>query len=169
VSRELVAYADANGVQRGLRQLVASAPGSWVASRVLHRIDGPLFRTTRGRHTLSSLVSGLPVVLLTTTGARSGVPRSVPLLGFPSGEGLAVVASNYGQDRHPAWYHNLRAHPEAEVSIRGRRQRVRATLADDERRERIWSEGLELYPGWTTYERRAAHRRIAVFVLEPLP
>lgn len=168
MSRELVSYAEANAVQRGLRRLVASGPGSLVAARVLHQVDGPVFRATRGRHTLSSLVAGLPVVVLTTTGARSGRPRAVPLLGFPSSEGLAVIASNYGRDRHPAWYHNLCAHPEAEVSIGGRRRRVRATVAVGERRERIWREGLELYPGWTNYERRADQRRIAVLVLEPL-
>jgi deazaflavin-dependent oxidoreductase (nitroreductase family) len=164
----LVPYAEANAVQRSLRRLVASRHGSWVSVRLLHRIDGPVFRATRGRHTMSSLVSGLPVLFLTTRGARSGRPRTVPLLGLPSSEGLAVVASNFGQDHHPAWYHNLRAHPEAEVAVDGRRERVRAVPVEGERRERIWSEGLEVYPGWTDYERRADTRRIAVFVLEPL-
>jgi deazaflavin-dependent oxidoreductase (nitroreductase family) len=164
----VISYSDANPVQRGLRRLVASRYGSMVAIRVLHRVDGPVFRATGGRHTLSSLVSGLPVLFLTTRGARSGRPRTVPLLGFPSSEGLAVVASNYGQEHHPAWYHNLRADPDAEVAVGGRRERVRAVQVEGERRERIWREGLEVYPGWTDYERRADTRRIAVFVLEPL-
>jgi deazaflavin-dependent oxidoreductase (nitroreductase family) len=164
----LSSYAEANAVQRGLRQLVASGPGSRVAARLLHRVDGPVFRATRGRHTLSSLVSGLPVVFLTTTGARSGQPRTVPLLGVPTAEGLAVIASNFGQARHPAWYHNLRANPEGELSVDGRRRRFRAVEAEGERRQRIWDEGLKLYPGWTTYERRAKDRRIVVFVLEPV-
>jgi deazaflavin-dependent oxidoreductase (nitroreductase family) len=166
----MTAFADANAVQRGLRQLVASRPGSWVAVRVLHRVDGPVFRATRGRHTVSSLVSGLPVVLLTTTGARSGRPRTVPLLGLPARDdgALAVIASNFGQGHHPAWYHNLRAHPEGEIAVGARRWRFRAVEARGEERERLWRAGLELYPGWTAYERRAPHRRIAVFVLEPL-
>ena len=88
-------FAQANVVQRAMRRLASSGPGSWVFSRVLHRIDRPVYRLTRGRHTLGSLVSGLPVVMLTTTGARSGARRTVPVLGFPTDEGLVVVASNW--------------------------------------------------------------------------
>lgn len=165
---EPIPYGEANAVQRALRQLVASGPGSWVAARALHRVDGPVFRATRGKHTLSSLVSGLPVVFLTTTGARSGKPRTVPLLGLPTSEGMAVIASNYGQAHHPGWYHNLRANPEGEVTVDGRRQRFRAVEVTGERREAIWRQGLDVYPGWTQYERRAPHRRIAIFLLEPL-
>jgi deazaflavin-dependent oxidoreductase (nitroreductase family) len=161
------AYADANPVQRGLRRLVASGPGSWVSARVLDRLDRSVFRATRGRHTLSSLISGLPVVMLTTTGRRSGQPRTVPLLGIPTPEGMAVIASNFGQRSHPAWYHNLAADPRAELSVAGRRQRCRAVEVEGERRDAIWREGLVGYPGYTQYESRAAHRRIHVLVLEP--
>ena len=120
------------------------------------------------RHTLASLVSGLPIVMLTTTGARSGTPRTVPLLGLPCPEGIAVIASNFGQRPHPGWYHNLRARPEAEIAVRGVRRRVRAVEASPELRARLWAQGLRTSPGWAAYERRADNRRIAVFVLEPL-
>ncbi len=73
-----------NALQRALRRFAASRPGSWLFARILHRIDRPVYRLTRGRHTFASLVSGLPVVMLTTTGARSGRPRSVPVLGLPT-------------------------------------------------------------------------------------
>ena len=162
----MTTYAQATPVQRRLRGLVANGPGAWLGIRLLQRVDEPALRLTRGRSTLSSLLTGLPVVWLTTTGARSGRSRTVPILGFSSAEGLAVIASNFGQARHPAWYHNLRAHPEAEVVVAGRRQRVRAVEVRGERRERIWREGLEIYPGWAAYERRASERRIAVLVLE---
>ena len=161
-----VPYSRANALQKGLRRFAASGPGSWLFARVLHRIDRPVYRLTRGRHTFASLVSGLPVVMLTTTGARSGQQRTVPVLGFPTAEGLVVIASNYGQEHHPAWYHNLRARPEGEVTVASATHRFRAVEAQGEQRERIWQEGLRIYPGWSTYERRAAHRRIAVFVLE---
>jgi deazaflavin-dependent oxidoreductase (nitroreductase family) len=163
---EAMRYARANIVQRALRRLAASGPGSWLFARVLHRIDRPVHRLTRGRHTLASLVAGIPVVMLTTTGARTGKRRTVPVLGLPTADGLAVIASNYGQARHPAWYHNLRANPEAEVAVDGQRRRVRAVEVEGERRARIWQQGLKVYPGWAQYERRAAHRRITVFVLE---
>jgi deazaflavin-dependent oxidoreductase (nitroreductase family) len=160
-----VSYDDANVVQRVLRRFVASGPGSWVGARVLHHVDKPVHRLTGGRHTLSSLVSGLPLVMLTTTGARSGRPSTVPLLGLPTPDGVAVIASNFGQRHHPAWYHNLRADPTGEVVVDGVARRFVAAEAEGEERERIWREGLRVYPGWDQYERRAAHRRIAVFVL----
>jgi deazaflavin-dependent oxidoreductase (nitroreductase family) len=163
---ETRSFADANPIQRLLRRFAASGPGSWLFARVLHHIDRPVYRLSGGRYTFASLVSGLPVVMLTTTGARTGVPRTVPVLGLPTDDGMAVIASNYGQAHHPAWYHNLRADPTGEIVFDGERRRFRAVEAQGERRDRIWQQGLRLYPGWSQYERRAANRRIAVFVLE---
>ena len=165
---EPLTYERANGAQRLLRRFAASGPGSVVFARVAHRIDRPVFRLTRGRQTFASLISGLPVVMLTTTGARSGRRRTVPLLGLPTDDGLAVIASNFGQHGHPGWFHNLRAKPEGEVTVDGRTWRFRAVEAEGERRERIWKAALEIYPGYAQYESRAAHRHISVFVLEPL-
>ena len=161
-------YADANIVQRILRRFAASGPGSWFFARVLHHIDRPVYRLTRGRYTFASLVSGIPVVMLTTTGAKSGKPRTVPVLGLHTEGGLAVIASNFGQHRNPAWYHNLRANPEGEVAMGRERSRFRARVAEGEERAQIWDLGLKVYPGWSQYERRASHRRITVFVLEPV-
>ena len=161
-----LSYARANPLQRLMRRFGASGPGSWLFARVLHHIDRPIYRLTKGRHTLASLVSGLPVVMLTTTGARSGVRRSVPVLGLPTEDGLAVIASNYGQRRHPAWYHNLRANPEGEVTVDGETRRFRAREAQGELRSRIWRRGLSVYPGCSRYETRASNREICVFVLE---
>lgn len=163
---EPMSYERANPLQRGLRRLAASGPGSWALAPVLLHLDRRVYRLTRGRHTLSSLVSGLNVVLLTTTGARSGRRSSVPVLGLPTPEGLAVIASNYGRPRHPAWYHNLRSNPEGEVAVAGATRSFRAHEAEGEQRARIWARALEIYPGFSQYERRAAPRRIGVFVLE---
>jgi deazaflavin-dependent oxidoreductase (nitroreductase family) len=163
---ETRSFADANGIQRLLRRFAASGPGSWLFARILHHIDRPVYRLTGGRHTFAALVSGLPVVMLTTTGARSGLPRTVPVLGLPTPEGIAVIASNYGQAHNPAWFYNLRADPSGELVVDGQRRRFRAVEAEGERRDRIWEQGLRVYPGWSQYERRASNRRIAVFVLE---
>lgn len=164
---DALGYERANPIQRALRRLGASGPGSWFFSRVLIHIDRPVYRLTRGRHTFASLVSGLPVVMLTTTGARSGRRHSVPVLGLPTPDGLAVIASNYGRRRHPAWYHNLRATPEGRVAVNGHEGPFRAHEAGGEERARIWGRALEIYPGFSQYERRASHRRIGVFVLDP--
>ena len=158
-------YARANAVQRAMRRFAASGPGARLFAPVLHRVDRPVFRLTHGRATLGTLVSGLPVVMLTTTGARSGQPRTVPVLGLPTPDGLAVIASNWGRPGPPAWERNLRAQPLATVAVGGHTRRVRAVEAGGEQRERIWREGLTVYPGWSAYERRAGDRRIAVFVL----
>jgi deazaflavin-dependent oxidoreductase (nitroreductase family) len=159
-------YTRANAFQRAMRRLASSGPGSAFFAPVLHRVDRPVFRLTRGRATLGSLVSGLPVVMLTTTGARSGRPRTVPLLGLPTADGLAVIASNWGRDRPPAWDANLRADPAASIAIGRHRRRVRAVEAEGERRERIWRTGLEVYPGWSQYATRAGGRRFTIYVLE---
>jgi deazaflavin-dependent oxidoreductase (nitroreductase family) len=166
---EPLTYASANPVQRAIRRFASGGPGSWLFARLAHRLDRPLYRLTKGRHTLASLISGLPVVMLTTTGAKSGKQRTVPVVGLPTDEGTAVIASNFGQRRHPAWYHNLRANPEGEVAVPGGEQRrFRAHVAEGDTRDRIWQEGLKVYPGFSQYEKRASHRDIAVFVLEPL-
>jgi deazaflavin-dependent oxidoreductase (nitroreductase family) len=160
-------FAEANPFQRALRRFAASGPGSWLSARMLEPFDRLTFRVTKGRHFMSSLLSALPVAMVTTTGARSGQARTVPLLALPTGDGLAIIGSSYGRPNHPAWRHNLRANPEGEVEIDGRRWAFRAVEVEGERRERIWSEALRTYPGFSAYARRAAPRRISVFVLEP--
>jgi deazaflavin-dependent oxidoreductase (nitroreductase family) len=160
-------FADANPFYRFMRNFAATRPVSWLFARTLHHIDRPVFRLTRGKHTFASLVSGLPVVMLTTTGARSGKRHTLPLLGFPDGEKMVVIASNYGRLHHPSWYHNLLAYPEAEINVYGTTRRVVARETEGEERRRLWRRGLEVYPGWSGYERRAAGRRIPVMTLSP--
>jgi deazaflavin-dependent oxidoreductase (nitroreductase family) len=164
---EPLTFAEANAAQRAVRRFASSGPGSWVFARLAHHLDRPVHRWTDGRHTAASLLTGLPILMLTTTGAKSGKRRTVPVLGLPTAEGLAIIASNYGQERHPAWYHNLRKDPRAEVAMDERVWPARAVEVEDERRERVWQEALKIYPGYATYEKRADHRRIHVFVLEP--
>jgi deazaflavin-dependent oxidoreductase (nitroreductase family) len=160
-------YGEARPLHRAVRALGAHRPVSRVLARVLHHLDRPVSRLTGGGHTLTSRLTGLTVAMLTTTGARSGLPRPVPVLGFPAEGGLAVVASNFGQDHHPAWYHNLLAHPRAEVLVRHESVDVVAALTEGEQRERIWATAVTLYPGWAVYRERAAPREIGVFLLTP--
>jgi deazaflavin-dependent oxidoreductase (nitroreductase family) len=162
-------YDEANGFQRGVRRFAASGPGSWLFLRVAHHLDRPVFKATRGRHTVANLLAGLPIALVTTTGRKSGKKRTVPVLGLPTSDGLAVISSSYGQERHPGWYYNLRANPDGELSVDGESSRFHAVEAQGEQRQRIWDQALETYPGFATYEKRAAHREIAVWVLERTP
>lgn len=137
-------------------------------AKTAHHLDRPVFRWSKGKRTFGSMITGLPVVMLTTTGAKSGKPRTVPVLGLPIDGRLAVIASNFGQRRQPGWYYNLRANPEGELSVDGQTQRFRAVAAEGELRERIWRAGLRIYPGFDQYAARASHRHINVFVLTPL-
>jgi deazaflavin-dependent oxidoreductase (nitroreductase family) len=154
-------------VAAGAAALRGERPGLVAFARVLDRLDRLTFRATKGRHLASSLLSALPVAMVTTVGARSGRARTVPLLAMPIDDGLVVIGSNYGKPKHPAWRHNLRANPDGEVDVEGRRWAFRAVEVEDDRRERIWQEALRTYPGFTTYASRAAPRRISVFVLDP--
>src|SRR3954447_4841432 len=149
-----------------MRRLAASGPGSRVLAPLLHRLDRPVYRLTRGRTTLGGGVSGLPVALLTTTCARSGPVGTAALRVLPSSEGLALIASNWGRPGRPAWEHNVRAHRAATVSMFGTSVPTGVVEAVGERRERIWREALGVYPSYAACERRARGRRIGVCVLE---
>ena len=157
----------------GLRRLVqhagATRPLAWLSIRVLHRADRLVFRASGGRTTLSSVVSGLPIIMLTTTGAKTGQPRTLPVVAIPDGDRLIVIASNFGQRRHPAWYHNLRAHPRARVTVGGVTREYEAHEVEGADWERYYQRGVDLNPGWTRYRARVGDRRIPVLRLDPVP
>lgn len=128
-------------------------------------IDRRLIPLTRGR---MKVAMGQPILLLHTVGARSGEPRTSPLLYTPQGEGFIVVASKAGATHHPAWYHNLRAHPDAvAVEVGGRRIPVRPRLVEGAEREDLWRRVNDNYNGYETYQGRAGSRTIPVVLLEP--
>ena len=146
----------------------AVPPITWFYARALHHIDGLVYRASRGRTTFTSWVAGLPIMMLTTTGARSGRRRTLPVIGVPHDECVVVIASNYGQDNNPAWYHNLRAHPHAHILFEGERRNVVARELSGDEREHWYARGVEIYPGWTEYRKRT-HREIPVIELRPAP
>jgi deazaflavin-dependent oxidoreductase (nitroreductase family) len=127
----------------------------------LHRF---VYRASGGR--VGNAIGGAPVLLLTTTGRRSGQPRPVTLTYFEDGSRFVVVASNAGEDRHPAWWLNLKEHPDATVQIGGTTTRVRAAEAVGEERERLWKEVTRRDPAYEEYRLRT-DRRIPVVLLEP--
>lgn len=164
-----VHFDDANAAQRRIRLLAGTRPLAWLFIRVLHHLDGPVLRRSRGRVSATSAITGLPVVELTSVGARSGKPRTLPIVGVPDGDRLVLVASNYGQQRNPGWYHNLKANPRCTVVFRGHRYEMEAYEAEGEERERLWALDVSVYPPRNKYARRAGDRRIPVMVLQPAP
>jgi deazaflavin-dependent oxidoreductase (nitroreductase family) len=132
-------------------------------------LDRAVAWLTGGRFTMTTLVTGLPMVQLTTTGARSGRLRTVFLVGMAHGDDVILIASNFGQKRHPAWYHNLTADPQVMLSVAGQSARLyRAREAVGAERQRLWREVVDLYPGYARYARRAGSRQIPVILLAPL-
>jgi deazaflavin-dependent oxidoreductase (nitroreductase family) len=148
------------------QQFLALRPVTWLMARVLHHADALMLRLSRGRLTFAQL-SGLPIIELTTTGAKSGKQRILPLTGLPDGDKYALIASNFGQAHHPGWYYNLRANPECTVKKDGRTGVYIAREANDEENQYYYDMAVSYYVGYAAYKQRAANRRIPVMVLEP--
>ena len=154
------------GWKRLIERFAATRAGAWYFLNIAPHIDRPLVRLSRGR--FSSAIAR-PVALLTTVGARSGLPRTVPLLFFTAGSNVVLIASRGGSQRHPDWYHNLRANPRATLLIDGRSATFVAREASGSERDALWGTALMLYRGYHTYQQRTAGRQIPVMVLEPAP
>lgn len=128
------------------------------------KLNVPLYRLSGGR--LFGRIGQAPVLLLTTTGRKSGQPRTAPVVYLADGERYVVIGSNAGNDRVPAWSLNLEAKPEAEVEVGRKRIAVRARVAAGEERADLWRKSNEQYAGFDDYEARTT-RDISLFVLEP--
>jgi deazaflavin-dependent oxidoreductase (nitroreductase family) len=156
-----------SALMRQLTRILSSKPGSWYFLHVANPIDKRLVPMTRG---WLSLAPGQPVLVLEHVGAKSGQRRRTPLLYLRQGDDLVVIASAGGAARHPAWLHNLRAHPRVKLFLRGRTGTYVAREAEGEERERLWRRVVELYGGYERYKERAAQaagRQIPVVVLSP--
>jgi F420H(2)-dependent quinone reductase len=127
----------------------------------LHR---SLYRLTGGR--VGGRISTMPVMLLTTTGRKSGAQRTVPLSYFEDGDAYVVIGSKGGAPKHPAWYLNLEAHPDVEVQVGTERRRLRARRANAEEADRLWPQILERAPLYGKY-RAKTRREIPLVLLEP--
>jgi F420H(2)-dependent quinone reductase len=134
------------------------------ALRWTGRLTIPLYRLSGGR--IGGHVAQAPVLLLTTTGRKSGQPRTAPVVYLREGTSYVVIGSNAGHSRAPAWSLNLEARPEAEVEIGRRRIPVRSRIATGAERTELWRRHNEQYSGFDEYEART-EREISVFVLEP--
>ena len=162
-------FKPANAVQRALQALVATRGGAWVFSRILPTLDTWVQRLTHDRHTAPSLLAGLPVVDLTTTGRKSGLPRATHLIAIPYKDTLALLGTNFGQPSTPAWALNLEAEPAATLSYRGATLEVVARPASDVEQAEVLARSEKLYIGYRKYQERITGRRLRVFVLERSP
>jgi len=131
--------------------------------RIVGAVHSLLYRLSRGR--VGGRIRGVPVLVLTVAGRKSGKRRTTPLLYGRQGDSFVLIASAGGQPKHPAWYLNL-AGQDAEVEVGREHVRVRARDAEGDERERLWAQMVGLYPRYADYQQKTT-RRIPVVVLDP--
>ena len=159
----------ANPLHRLVRWAAGTRPGGWLFAHTLRHLDDVVGRLTRGRHSAPGLLAGLAVLDVTTTGRRSGQPRTSHLIATPYAGTLALLGTNFGQAATPAWVLNLEADPRATVIYRGLVREVTARPATPAETDEIFALAGELYPGYLNYRERVGEsRRIRAFVLEPV-
>lgn len=151
------------------RQIEQMGQSEWfktVGPKVVPRLDKVVHKLTGGRVLLSATF--LPGLLLTTTGSKTGLRRTVPVATFREGDGFIVIASNFGRDNHPAWSGNLLKTPRATVDHKGEVFEVDARRLSDAEVEAIWPRFVQRWPAFATYRERTdkAGRDIRVFLLE---
>lgn len=154
-------------VVRGLTAPISrTRPFRRFATTVLPSLERIVSRITRGRVQLTAFL--VPSLVLHTIGAKSGEPRDAPLMYTADGHGRALVAgTNWAGAKHPAWTANLLAHPDAEITVRGRRMAVRASLVPEDERDAAWAIMEAQWPDYREYERDSG-RTARIFVLQPV-
>lgn len=153
-------------VGRAVVRMATNPAFARVGPSIVPRLDRWVHRLTGGRTTMSAGM--VPTLLLTTTGSRSGQPRTAPLACVPDGDGFYVVGSNFGRERHPAWTANLLADPRASVSFDGVDREVVAHLLSPKEKDEAWPRLLAAWPAYDSYAERSG-RDLRVFRLDPAP
>ena len=157
-----------NTVIKVARKVMSSRGFVKLAPHIIPTMDRAVHRLTGGRKMLLTMPRPEVGLILTTTGASSGLPRRTPLVCLreeTTGTWL-VVGSNFGKPNHPFWTANLRRHPEAVISWEGKDIPIRATQLDGAERELAWAAIVEFWPPYAAYQSRAG-REIRLFRLEP--
>jgi deazaflavin-dependent oxidoreductase (nitroreductase family) len=150
-------------VHRAYARLVGTRAMGWLSRMVVWKLDPLLLRLSRGRMGMGLL---LPTALLETCGARTGRPRRNGVIYFHDGKRVTIVASKLGLPQHPAWFHNLRAHPD--VKLGGRP--FHAEVIDDEsERARLWQLADQVFPAYADYRERAAHAGRVIPIVQLTP
>ena len=155
-----------NVAQRGIQAGASTKPGAWMFSKLLPPLDTFVERVTHGRHSMPGLLAGLPVVDLTTTGRKSGLPRTTHLIAVPHADSLALLGTNFGQPSTPTWVLNLEADPRGRLTYRGRTADVVARPVEGTEFDEILARAEKLYAGYRKYQTRITGRRLRIFALE---
>jgi deazaflavin-dependent oxidoreductase (nitroreductase family) len=152
---------------RLVRRTAATRPMAMLYGLIQQPLDRFVHRVTGGRATASSWLADVEITMLTTTGAKTGRRRTLPVLGLRDGPDMILIASNFGRPHNPAWYHNLRANPHATIVSEGISREVVARELSGADREHGYRQGEQIFPAFTHYRHWAADRQIPVLRLEP--
>jgi deazaflavin-dependent oxidoreductase (nitroreductase family) len=156
----------ANPFQRAMQSLCSSRPGAWLFSHLLRHLDDVVVRLSKGSTSTPRLLAGIPVLDVTTTGRKSGLPRTSHLIAVPYQGTLALLGTNFGQPTTPAWVLNLEADPHATVVHTGHRREVVARPATPEEQAGVLVASAQVYGGYLKYQQRINGRRLRIFILE---
>lgn len=159
-------YSRPNRFQRAMQALASTRAGAWVFSKTLARTDRVLSKLSNGRLSVPELMARLPVLVLTTTGRKTGQPRQTHLIAVPFRDTLALLGTNFGQPSTPTWVRNLEAEPRATVTHRAVTRAVVARRASDAERSKILADSPAFYGGYAKYQQRITGRELRIFVLE---
>lgn len=161
--------AEPSWMVRAVGRILSTGPGSAIHRHVMAPLDGRLMRMTRGQFHFAK--GTIPLVVLRSTGAKSGIARDTPLAYFTDGDDVILIASNYGQARHPSWYYNLLKNPRCELFPDGRSDsggRFVARLADADDRDRLFALAEGYASNFASYAVKTdGVRTINVFRLSP--
>jgi len=137
----------------------------WKVFNGFAKLNVVVFRATRGK--VGAKMMGAPVGLVHHVGAKSGTHRVQPLIYLEESGRWLIVASKGGTDRHPAWFHNLKANPDTEIELPGRKVAVRARVLDADERAEVWPKLVAIYKPYAQYQEHAGDRVIPVVSLDP--
>jgi deazaflavin-dependent oxidoreductase (nitroreductase family) len=154
-----------NAFQKLLHQFFMLRPVTAFFAPWIHQVDKTILKLTKGKHTVSEIL-GWNIIQLTTVGAKTGQPRTMPLVALSDGEKIALVASSLGREHNPGWYYNLKKNPECDVQQNSRSRKYIARETEGDERDKYWQLALSYYEGYEKYKERAG-RKIPVMVLEP--
>jgi len=156
-----------NRFQKVMQAFGSTTFGAWFFSKTLATMDRACNKLTKGRTSVPEILAGLPVMFVTTTGRKSGQPRTTPLISVPIGDSLALIGTNFGQTPTPNWVFNLEADPSAHVRYREAELDLTTRPATDDERTAVWNTASTVYPGYNKYQERITGRDVRIFVLEP--
>ena len=154
--------------RKPLDSFFSARPVTAVLKKTMPSLDRLLMRLSGGRFAMTQSL-GMPTLLLTSTGRKSGLARTAPLLYVRDGEDMAIIGTNFGSTSYPAWYLNLMAQPDVTIQIRDRLVSVRARDLEGDERDRVWEKIVAQESGFAEYEQRTRGiRDIPVILFEPL-